>query len=252
MLLSACRRGPLLPNSVAKRPALAGVAVSSTGEAFFTGVGLGTNLRYHDERCYGRVGTRERRGREMAQGSLLNFSCLVSGIRPVGKKAHNEMPHSGELGSQRAAAVSRKEQFRLPQCGCCRRSAAIRLHNTRDRRMRERASAGAAPLGDGWTRASTEVRRRGPPASHCGTAWQGGDAWTPNPRTEAHAVKTAGEKKRAVGRISRRWWRVRAVRPMRRCAASGVSRSRRNEHELCRPRVISKLGTTYSTYEILS
>jgi hypothetical protein len=28
----------------------------------------------------------------MAQGSLLNFSCLVSGILAVGQKAHNGLP----------------------------------------------------------------------------------------------------------------------------------------------------------------
>jgi hypothetical protein len=48
----------------------------------------------HDKSCHGRVGTRERCqwGREMAQSSLLNFSCLVTGImmiRPVGQRAHN-------------------------------------------------------------------------------------------------------------------------------------------------------------------
>jgi hypothetical protein len=59
---------------------------------------LPVSLSLHDERCHGRVGTRERRGREMAQSSLLNFSCLVSGIRPVGPSAHNGRPAKGKQG----------------------------------------------------------------------------------------------------------------------------------------------------------
>jgi hypothetical protein len=34
----------------------------------------------------------------MAQGSLLNFSCLVSCILPVGPKAHNGRPAKGKPG----------------------------------------------------------------------------------------------------------------------------------------------------------
>jgi hypothetical protein len=43
MLLPFCRRGPLLPNILAKIPVLAGVAVSSAGGALSTDVEAGTN-----------------------------------------------------------------------------------------------------------------------------------------------------------------------------------------------------------------
>ncbi len=105
------------------------------------------------------------------------------------------MHHSGELGSQHA--VSRKD------IGAVEAAAAVGgqqesgcIAHTTD--ACANAQGGAAPLGGRGTRACTGVRRLD--LEHCSTALQGEDAWTRNPRTEAHAVNTSGEKARAVGR----------------------------------------------------
>ena len=80
MYLSSCCRSPLLPKSLDRKPILAGVVVSSAGGALVsTGVGTGTNLRYHDERCQAeartdeerRAGTQGKRERETSHYSLL-------------------------------------------------------------------------------------------------------------------------------------------------------------------------------------
>ncbi len=69
-----------------------------------------------------------------------------------------------EVEAAAAARLSRR-------LGVVGSSARLRHHDsTRDRRMRERASAGVAPLESGGTRACTGVRRCDP--ENCGTAFK--------------------------------------------------------------------------------
>ena len=79
----------------------------------------------------------------MAQGSLLNFSSLVSGIRPVGQKAHNAGVRVGphlELESSLALALSqctpqckivltRMYQYVLIRTGTCHSSTRLEVHS---------------------------------------------------------------------------------------------------------------------------